>query len=77
MLKPLGLTITEPAKDLGVSRKYLLEFLNGKISLCPDLAIRISKVTNSTPESWLGMQTKLDIWHSVNIEIYVKPFLAV
>lgn len=77
VLKPLGLTITEAAKDLGVSSKYLSEFLNGKISLSTDLALRISKATNTTPESWLGMQTKLDIWNSANKEIYVKPFPAV
>lgn len=74
VLKPLGLTITDAAKDLGVSRKYLSEFINEKNSLSTELAIRISKATNTTPESWLGMQVKLDIWKSANKEIHVKPF---
>ena len=74
VLKPLGMTITEAAKDLGVSRKNLSELLNERISLSPDMAVRISKATNTTPESWLGMQAKLDLWESENKEISVIPF---
>ncbi len=74
VLKPLGLTITEAAKDLGVSRKNLSELLGEKIALSPDMAVRISKATNTSPESWLGMQAKLDLWESENKEIHVIPF---
>lgn len=74
VLKPLGMTITEAAKDLGVSRKNLSELLNERISLSPDMAVRISKATNTTPESWLGMQTQLDLWESENKEMKVIPF---
>lgn len=74
VLKPIGLTITEAANDLGVSRKNLSELLNERISLSPDMAVRISKATNTTPESWLGMQAKLDLWESENKELNVIPF---
>jgi antitoxin HigA-1 len=74
VLKPLGLTITEAAKDLGISRKNLSALLNGKISLSPDMAVRLSKATNTSPESWLGMQARLDLWESENKEIKVIPF---
>ncbi|MGE0087028.1 MAG: transcriptional regulator [Desulfococcaceae bacterium] len=36
--------------------------LNGKIPLRPNLAVRIAKATKTSPESWLNMQIKLDIW---------------
>jgi len=51
VLKPLGLTITDAAKDLGVSRKSLSELINERISLSPDMAVRISKATKTSPES--------------------------
>src|SRR4030042_135941 len=62
VIKPLGLTITIAAKKLGVSRKTLSEFVNCKSSLSTEMAIRISEATKTSPESWLNMQTKLDLW---------------
>ena len=59
---PLGLTITEAATDLGVSRKALSQLLNEHTSLSPEMAIRIARATNTTPESWLNMQNKVDLW---------------
>ena len=46
VIKPLGLTITDAARMLGVSRKALSEFVNEKAMLSPDMAIRIAKATN-------------------------------
>ncbi len=62
VIKPLGITITDAAKNLGVSRKTLSEFVNCKSSLSPEMAVRISEATNTSPESWLSMQTKLNLW---------------
>ncbi len=62
VLEPLGVTITDAAKMLGVTRNALSEFVNGKTALSPEMAIRIAKATNSTPESWMAMQMKLTIW---------------
>lgn len=74
VLAPLKLTITEAAKDLGVSRKALSELINEKASLSPDMAIRIAKATNTSPESWLNIQSKLDLWASEQKELKVIPF---
>lgn len=74
VLAPLGLTVTAAAKDLGVSRKTLSELVNEKISLSSDMAVRIAKATNTSPESWLGMQAKLDLWKSENKDFNVIPF---
>ena len=62
VMKPLNLTVTDAARMLGVSRKALSEFVNEKASLRPEMAIRISKATNTSPESWMNMQQKLTLW---------------
>lgn len=61
-IKPLDLTITEAAKMLGISPKALSEFVNGKTPLTPDMAIRIAKATDTSPESWMNLQQKLTLW---------------
>ncbi len=68
VIKALGITITEAAEGLGVSRKTLSEIVNGRCSLSPDIAVRIGKATNTSPESWLAMQTKLDLWEAMQKE---------
>ena len=63
-MKPLQLTVTDAARMLGVSRKALSEFINNKSSLSPEMALRISKATNTTAESWMNMQEKLSLWNA-------------
>jgi addiction module HigA family antidote len=74
VIKPLGLTVTEAAKRLGVTRKTLSELLNCKASLSPEMAVRISKATRTTPESWLYMQAKLDLWNAEQKPTKVEAF---
>ena len=74
VLIPLELTVTQAALDLGISRKALSEFLNGRSSLSPVMAIRIGKATRTSPESWLNMQTKLDLWEAKKKNPEVIPF---
>ena len=54
VMKPLNLSVTDAARMLGVSRKTLSEFVNEKASLSPEMAIRISKATNTSAESWMN-----------------------
>ena len=81
VIKPLGITITEAAQDLGISRKTLSELIHGKCGLSPEMAVRIAKATNTSPESWLAMQTKLDLWNAMQDEpkdvIKFEPSIAV
>ena len=65
VIRPLGITITEAAQKLSVSRKTLSELVNQKSSLSPEMALRISEATKTSPESWLNMQTKLDLWNAL------------
>ena len=62
VLIPLGLTITDAARMMGLTRKALSELVNGRSSCSPQMALRIAKVTNTSAESWLAMQIKLDLW---------------
>ncbi|CAG1065987.1 putative HTH-type transcriptional regulator YbaQ [uncultured bacterium] len=61
-IEPLGLSITETAEALGVSRKTLSELINGHIGISPEMAIRLSIAFNTTPESWLTQQMQYDLW---------------
>ena len=74
VLIPLSITVTRAAIDLGVSRKALSEFLNGRSSLSPAMAVRIGKATRTSAESWLNMQIKLDLWKAEKKNPEVIPF---
>ena len=56
VMKPLNLTVTDAARMLEVNEKVLLDFINEKTPLSPEMALRISKVTNTSVESWMNMQ---------------------
>ena len=62
VLVPLGITVTEAAQVMEITRKALSEFINEKSSCSPLMAIKIAMVTRTSPESWLAMQVKLDLW---------------
>ncbi len=63
-LEPLGLSVTEAAEALGVSRKTLSSILNGRAGISPEMAIRLSKAFGTTPESWLNQQSQFDLWQA-------------
>jgi addiction module HigA family antidote len=60
-LEPLGLTVTEAAKALGVSRKTLSAILNGRAGISPEMAIRLSMAFDTTAESWMNQQVLYDL----------------
>ena len=62
VLPALRMTQTEFARRLGVSRLTVSELLLEKRALSPELAARIAKLLHTTPESWLRMQTAVDLW---------------
>lgn len=61
-LDPLGLSVTESAEALGVSRKTLSAILNGRASISPEMAVRLSIAFGTTAESWLNQQMQYDLW---------------
>ncbi len=60
-IQPLGLTITQAAAALGVTRTTLSELVNGKRGISPVMAVRLSKVFGGSAESWLTQQAHHDL----------------
>ena len=75
-IEPLGLTVTEDAKGLGVSRKTLSALLNARFGISPEMAISLSKAFGGSAESWLIQQTQYDLWQAMQKadDIKVKAF---
>jgi antitoxin HigA-1 len=61
-LDPMDISITDAAEALGVSRKTLSKIVNGKGSVTPEMAVRLSIAFGGSPESWLGHQATYDLW---------------
>ena len=61
-LQPLGITVTDAADALGVSRKTLSAILNGRSGISPEMAVRLSIAFDTTAESWLRQQIQYDLW---------------
>ena len=60
-IEPLGLTVTEAAKILGVTRPALNNLVNGKAGVSAEMAVRLSKAFGSEPEFWLCLQMNYDL----------------
>lgn len=61
-LDPMDISITDASEALGVSRKTLSKIVNGKGSVTPEMAVRLSIAFGGSPESWLGHQAAYDLW---------------
>lgn len=77
-LEPLGLSVTDAAAGLGVTRKALSELVNGHSGVSPEMALRLEKAFGSTAETWLGMQLEYDLWQTTQRvgELTVTRFAA-
>ena len=61
VLSPLGLSVTEAAGRLAMSRVALSRVLNGRAAISPDLAVRLERAGVSTARAWLSMQANYDL----------------
>ena len=59
-----GITVTEFARLLGVSRVSLSRVVNGRAAVSAELAIRLAAALGGSAESWLLMQSAYDLWHA-------------
>jgi antitoxin HigA-1 len=75
-IEPLGLSVTEAAAGLGVSRKTLSALLNGRFGISPEMAIRLSKAFGGSALSWITQQAQYDLWRAMQKadEIKVRVF---
>ncbi len=60
-IEELGLSVTEAARVLDVTRPTLSRVINGRSAISPEMAIRLSLAFGSTPEMWLRLQTAHDL----------------
>jgi antitoxin HigA-1 len=71
-LEPLGLSVTEGAKVLGVTRQALNNVVNGKSGISAEMAIRLTKAFGSTADTWLRMQVAYDLAQAMKNESKIK-----
>ena len=65
VIAPLGLSVTEAAERLAMSRVAFSRVLNCKAGISPDLAVRLELAGVSTARAWMGMQANYDLWHAM------------
>ncbi|MFP4246819.1 MAG: HigA family addiction module antitoxin [Halochromatium sp.] len=77
-LEPLGVTVTDAADALGISRKTLSAILNGRAGISPEMAIRLSIAFDTSAESWLNQQSQYELWHAEQrrSELRVRKLIA-
>ena len=77
-LEPNGLSVTEAAPGLGVSRQALNNLVNGKSAMSPEMAVRLEKRFGGSAEMWLSLQLAYDLAAAYQRAgaIRVKPFKA-
>jgi antitoxin HigA-1 len=61
-LEPLGITITQAATALGVTRKHVSAIVNARAPVTPDMAMRLAKALATEPELWVNLQAQYDLW---------------
>jgi addiction module HigA family antidote len=71
-IEPLGLTITEAAKALGVTRQALNNVVNGKSGISSEMAIRLSMAFGGDAETWLRVQMAYDLAQARKNESKIK-----
>lgn len=63
---PLSLSVTALAEILGVSRKTVSKIVNERGAVTADMALRLSRAFNTTPQLWVGLQQNYALWHAAN-----------
>jgi addiction module HigA family antidote len=61
-LAPRGLTVSELARASGLTRKHVSNIVNGSAPISPESALRIAKVLGTTPQLWLNLQSRVDLY---------------
>src|SRR5690349_14793855 len=63
-LEPLDLSVAQVAEALKVSRKTFSKIVNERGAVTPDMALRLSRAFNTTPQIWLNLQQAYDLWQT-------------
>ena len=65
VIAELGLSVTEVAERLSMSRVAFSRVLNGKAGISPNLAVRLEQAGVSTARAWMAMQANYDLWQAM------------
>lgn len=63
-LNPLNISNTKLAETLGVSRKAISSIVNERKAVTPEMALRLARAFDTTPELWLNLQKNYDLWRA-------------
>jgi addiction module HigA family antidote len=76
-LPDYGLSVSGVARALGVSRQSVNELLRERRAVSPEMALRLARLFDNSPEFWLNAQRAVDLWDAatvINEEIEkIKP----
>jgi len=64
ILPALGLSFSEAARQLGITRQTLHRIMAEKVSITPEMAVRLGRFCGNGPGLWLRMQQVYDLWHA-------------
>jgi len=59
-----GVSVTNAATHLGITRAALSRILNGSAGISAEMALRLSDALATSPELWMGMQSQYDLWQA-------------
>src|SRR3990170_4545778 len=79
-LEPSGISVTDLAKELRLSRKTVSKILNQRGAVTTDVALRLSRAFDTSPELWLNLQRNYDLWRTANETTAwqaIKPILKI
>ncbi|MEI8128325.1 MAG: HigA family addiction module antitoxin [bacterium] len=63
-IRPLELSVSSFALKIGTSRKNLSKIVNEKVGISPEMALKLAKALGTSPEIWLRLQLKYDLWQA-------------
>jgi len=63
-LEPLCITVTDLADNIGVARRTISLIINGHSGISAEMALRLSKAFSTSPELWLNLQQRFDLWNA-------------
>jgi antitoxin HigA-1 len=75
-LEPLDISVTDAALQLGITRQALSRLIHEKTGISAEMAIRLSKAFNTSPDFWMNLEKQYELWQALkkHKNIKVKPF---
>ena len=75
-LAPLNISVTDAAAHLGISRQALSRLINEQSGISPEMAFRLAKAFQTTPDYWMNLETQFELWQAGQKckNLNVKPF---